>query len=91
MVKGISRRVVVVESPDPRIFEQAIFIVRNDALTGSGITSQEIVDEARRVAKSYTQGAAGQLTHRWHSLPPALYTVMGAGGCGLVWLLVSLL
>ena len=31
MVKGISRRVVVVDSPDQRFFEQAIFIVRNDA------------------------------------------------------------
>lgn len=89
MVKGISRRVVVVESPDPRIFEQAIFIVRNDALSSSGVTSQEIVDEARRVAKSYTQGA-GRISHRWRTLSPALYTAMGAGGIGLIWLLVSL-
>ena len=37
MVKGISRRVVVVESPDPRIFEQSIFIVPNDALSSSGV------------------------------------------------------
>ena len=28
MVKGISRRVVVLDSPDQRFFEQAIFIVR---------------------------------------------------------------
>lgn len=67
MVKGISRRVVVVESPDPRIFEQAIFIVRNDALSSGGVSSQEIVDEARRVAKSYTQGS-GHLSHRWRAL-----------------------
>ncbi|MEG1918337.1 MAG: translation initiation factor 2, partial [Oscillospiraceae bacterium] len=53
MVKGISRRVVVVNSPDPRIFEQAIFIVRNDALMRDGVSAQEIVEEARRVAKSY--------------------------------------
>ena len=36
MVKGISRRVVVVDSPDQRFFEQAIFIVRNDA-AGEGV------------------------------------------------------
>ena len=36
MVKGLSRRVIVVDSPDPHIFEQAIFIVRNDAAVGSG-------------------------------------------------------
>ena len=29
MVKGISRRVVVVDAPEHRFFEQAIFIVRN--------------------------------------------------------------
>ncbi len=38
MVKGISRRVVVVDSPDQRFFEQAIFIVRNDA-AGEGVTA----------------------------------------------------
>ena len=49
MVKGISRRVVVVDAPEHRFFEQAIFIVRNDA-AGEGITSRELVEEARRVA-----------------------------------------
>ena len=48
MVKGISRRVVVVDSPDQRFFEQAIFIVRNDAV-GGGVTAGELVEEARRV------------------------------------------
>ena len=45
MVKGISRRVVVVDAPEHRFFEQAIFIVRNDA-AGEGITSRELVEEA---------------------------------------------
>ena len=85
MVKGISRRVVVVESPDPRIFEQAIFIVRDTGI-GSGVSSQEIVEEARRVAKSYAQGA-GSISHRWRSLNPALYTGIGAGSVGLLWLM----
>ena len=30
LVKGVSRRVVVVKSPDPKLFEQAIFIVREE-------------------------------------------------------------
>ena len=50
MVKGLSRRVIVVDSPDPHIFEQAIFIVRNDAAVGSGgVTSQQVVDQAIRM------------------------------------------
>ena len=31
MVKGVSRRVVVVKSPDPKWFEQAIFLLREEA------------------------------------------------------------
>ena len=43
MVKGTSRRVIVVDSPDPKLFEQAIFIVRNDAFTQEGVTSQQVL------------------------------------------------
>lgn len=88
MVKGISRRVVVVDSPDKRYFEQAIFIVRNDA-AGEGVTSQALVDEARRVAREYTGGPS--LKKRFQDWPPVLWALSGAGGCGLAWLLVSLL
>lgn len=48
MVKGISRRVVVVDSPDQRFFEQAIFIVLERCLAGEGVTARELVEEARR-------------------------------------------
>ena len=65
MVKGLSRRVIVVDSPDPHIFEQAIFIVRNDAAVGSGgVTSQQVVDQAIRIAKDYA---------RSHGAPPSLF------------------
>ena len=37
MVKGISRQVIVVHSPEPKLFEQAIFILRVDA--------REVTDE----------------------------------------------
>ena len=40
MVRGTSRRVIVVESPDTNLFEQAIFIVRNDALSKDGVTAR---------------------------------------------------
>ncbi|BAK98209.1 hypothetical protein OBV_10110 [Oscillibacter valericigenes Sjm18-20] len=88
MVKGISRRVVVVDSPDRRYFEQAIFIVRNDA-AGEGVSARELVEEARRVAQEYTGGAG--LRKRIDKLPPVLWAMTGAGVCALVWLLVSVL
>ena len=32
MVKGISRQVIMVQSPDPKLFDQAIFILKHDAV-----------------------------------------------------------
>ena len=90
MVKGISRRVVVVDSPDQRFFEQAIFIVRNNA-AGEGVTSRELVEEARRVARNYTGGERNRLGRAWRELTPAVYTLIGAGGIGLIWLAAALL
>ena len=87
MVKGISRRVVVVDSPDQRFFEQAIFIVRNDA-AGRGVTSRELVEEARKVARDYAGGTrAGR---KFRDLSPAVYALMGASAIGLLWLVVAL-
>ena len=89
MVKGISRRVIVVRSPDPRFFEQAIFIVRNDA-AGEGITSRELVEEARRVAHNYASSGTSRFSNRWRTLNPIVYTLIGAGTIGLAWLIVAL-
>lgn len=90
MVKGISRRVIVVDSPDPRIFEQAIFIVRNDVLGGDGVTSRQLVDEARRVAKNYARVHTSKPISR---LPwtPLLWSCVGAFSIGCVWLAAILL
>ena len=90
MVKGISRRVVVVDAPDQRFFEQAIFIVRNDA-AGEGVTSRELVEEARRVARNYAGGDHGRFSRAWRDLSPAVYTLTGAGVIGLLWLIVALI
>lgn len=49
MVKGTSRRVIVVDSPDQKLFEQAIFIVRNDAFSQDGVTPQQVLGEACRI------------------------------------------
>ena len=58
MVKGTSRRVIVVESPDPEYFEQAIFIVRNDVYERKGVTAQQVLGEACRIAKGYAAATA---------------------------------
>ena len=86
---SISRRVVVVDAPEHRFFEQAIFIVRNDA-AGEGITSRELVEEARRVAHNYASSGTSRFSSRWRTLNPIVYTLIGAGTIGLAWLIVAL-
>lgn len=88
MVKGISRRVVVVESPDPQLFEQAIFIVRNDVSQKEGVTPEQLIREACRVARSYTAGAGRRSV--WRDLPALCYAALGAGVIGVLWLVWSL-
>ena len=83
MVKGVSRRVIVVDSPDPRIFEQAIFILPTD---GGGVSSRQLVDQAVRIARNYARCQGGR-RFRW---PAWLWAVCGAAACGLAWLLISL-
>ena len=90
MVKGITRRVVLIKSPDPQIFDEAIFIVKEDALKKSGVTNEEILREAQSVAENYVRGKKGGPRRRF-SLPPYAYVLMGASGTGLVWLLTAIL
>ena len=90
MVKGISRRVVVVDSPDQRFFEQAIFIVRNDA-AGEGVTAKDLVEEAKKIARNYAGSDCGRFSRFWRELNPAVYTLIGAACIGMAWLLVTLM
>ena len=89
MVKGISRRVIVVESPDPRVFDQAIFILRNDILSEDGVSSRQLVDQAVRVAKSYAR-THGVPTRSFRMTPP-LWMAAGSAVIGAVWAMVALL
>ena len=52
MVKGISRQVILVQSPDQKLFEQAIFILKEDALHGDGVTDEALLKEANRLIRN---------------------------------------
>ena len=77
VVKGITRQVILVKSPDPRLFEEAIFIVKEEALNREGVTAEQIMREARQAADGYLkQGKAWN--RRLKKLPPPLWGAAGA-------------
>ncbi len=86
LVRGTDRRVVVVRSPDPQIFEEAIFIVRED-LFHRGNSAEKVMAEARRAAGSYLRGATGlRRPPIWRRVPAALFAGLGAAAAGIAWL-----
>ena len=86
MVKGISRQVIVVKSPDPELFEQAIFILRADALGREGVSDRTILRQARLAAGSYLPNAG-----KGRKRPLFYCAAAGAAGMALLWLLTVLL
>ena len=85
MVKGVSRQVIVVHSPEPKLFEQAIFILKDDAV-GEGITDEALMKEAQLAI----HGADRQGKKRHLYLYGAVWAAGGALLTGLAWLLTGL-
>lgn len=59
MVKGISKRVIVVKAPIPSMFDEAIFILGDNALSSSGVDAEKILREACSVADDYVRTHCG--------------------------------
>ena len=90
MVKGLSKRVVVVKSPDPKIFEEAIFIVREDYLSSGGVDSDALIKEAQRVANHYAKNQISSERSFLSKLPPPIFAAAGAAATGIAWLAMHL-
>lgn len=91
MVKGTARQVVLVKSPDTKLFEQAIFILREDALERHGVTEEEIMRQARKTAGSYltSQLPARQRRAVWRRR--LVWFLVGAATGWGAWLVAMLL
>ena len=85
MVKGISRQVIVVHSPDPKMFEQAIFILKDGAVGQEGITDEALLKEARHIIS----GSVGRKKHKLYLYGP-VWACGGALLMGFLWLLAAL-
>ena len=86
MIKGNNRQVVVVKAPDSRLFEEAIFLLREDALQRHGVTDGELLEQARRLAEGFSGRCAG----KQRRLPPLAWSGIGAAITGLAWVLTLL-
>ena len=85
MVKGISKQVILLQSPDKELFEQAIFILRDDAVGRKGVTDSQLLQEARRLVCSRGQ----RDRHKWFHC--ALWALSGAAVTGITWLITLLI
>ena len=86
MVKGVSRQVIVVHAPEPKLFEQAIFILKDGAVGQEGVTDEALLREARQVLH-------GQAERKKRPVY-AFGLVWAAGGAmltGLAWLITAIL
>ena len=79
MVKGISRQVIVMQSPDKQLFDQAIFILRDDALRKHEVTDDALMREANRLlgSRKNSRGPVSGLA----------WAVGGAMLTGVAWIL----
>ena len=85
MVKGISRQVIVVQAPEPELFDQAIFILKDDM--GEGITDEALLKEAQKAIQGRDQSAR----KRYIWLYGAFWAAAGALLTGVAWLMTALI
>lgn len=82
MVKGVSRQVIVVRSPDKELFEQAIFVL-TDAAAQRGVTDQMLLKQANQVIR-----ASGR-KQRKNALWCLFWTCIGAAVTAAAWLITA--
>lgn len=82
MVKGTSRQVIVVQGAEPKLFEQAIFILRDGAL-GEGITEDALLKEAREAIRGFDKPGSKRQKYMYG----AFWAAAGALTATLAWVL----
>ena len=77
MVKGVSRQVIVVRPQDGKLYEQAIFILKDDS---ADVTDDMLLREAMQIVRLPNTKGTG-----------IFWAIGGALCTGLVWLLTVLI
>lgn len=84
MVKGITRQVILVKSPDPKLFEEAIFIVKEEAMNREGVGADQVIAQARQAADSYLKGSRIK-KGVFDCVPGPAWGVAGAAAASVAW------
>ena len=83
MVKGVTRRVVVVRAPDQKYFEQAIFLLREE-VESPDPPEEQVLKQAQAVADAYLLRTSPWT--RWRrAWVPALAALAGGAGASRLW------
>ena len=81
MVKGISRQVIVLQSPQTEMFEQAIFILKDSS---QSVTDEQLIKEATRLVNH----AIVSTRFPWGGI---FWACCGSAVSGLLWLLTVIM
>ena len=81
MVKGLTRRVVVVKSPNKQLFEEAVFFLCDNA--DRGVSGAQIVAEAQAIADGFTRDSFRKSNNK--HLRAVLWALLGAFTASLAW------
>lgn len=86
MVKGVSRQVIVVHSPGEELFDQAIFILKDEAV-GKGVTDEMLLKQAQQAFNSAGKSGGKRKLY----LYGPVWACGGALVTGIVWLITAVL
>ena len=80
MLKGAQKRMIVVKTGNSRLFEEAYFVVRGDALSSGG----DMVCEANKIIESCGESKREVSKPRVSMLPVAICSFIGGGALGSI-------
>lgn len=84
MVKGISKRAILVKTLPNTMFEEAIFFLKED-IAADGVDADELLKEACAAAAYCSEKGKKKISKRFAQATS--FTALGASIVGLIWIL----
>ncbi len=88
MVKGISKRAILVKTLPNTMFEEAIFFLKEDVLN-DGVNADELVREAHSAAVYYSEKRNKRFSKK--AVAATTFTALGASLMGIIWMLYTII